>query len=56
MPFNGKLLQRNYYEHIVRDDESLELIRDYIRTNPVRWSEKAAAVAAGLGSSAPHRG
>ncbi|MGC8950794.1 MAG: transposase, partial [Chloroflexus sp.] len=29
--------QRNYYEHIIRNDESLNRIRDYIITNPVRW-------------------
>ena len=30
--------QRNYYEHIVRGDEDLERIREYIRNNPVNWS------------------
>lgn len=29
--------QRNYYEHVIRDDESLNLIREYIQTNPLRW-------------------
>ena len=29
--------QRNYFEHIIRDDKSLELIREYIATNPERW-------------------
>jgi len=29
--------QRNYYEHIIRDDESLNLIRNYIADNPLRW-------------------
>ncbi|MDZ7316107.1 MAG: hypothetical protein ONB24_08295 [candidate division KSB1 bacterium] len=37
--FNGRLWQRNYYERIIRDDESLWRIRDYIRSNPVRWCE-----------------
>jgi REP element-mobilizing transposase RayT len=36
-PFRGRLWQRNYYEHIVRDDGSLDRIRQYIRDNPVRW-------------------
>lgn len=31
--------QRNYYEHIIRNDRSLERIRDYIAVNPVTWSE-----------------
>jgi REP element-mobilizing transposase RayT len=35
--FRGRLWQRNYYEHIIRDDESLERIRQYIQNNPVRW-------------------
>ena len=30
--------QRNYYEHIVRDETSLLRIREYIVTNPARWS------------------
>ena len=34
---DGKLWQRNYYEHIVRDDDELQSIREYIATNPVRW-------------------
>lgn len=34
----GKLWQRNYYEHIIRGRRELDIIREYIRTNPVRWS------------------
>jgi len=29
--------QRNYYEHIIRDGE-LDRIREYVRTNPLRWA------------------
>jgi REP element-mobilizing transposase RayT len=29
--------QRNYYEHIIRDDHELDRIREYIRTNPLKW-------------------
>ncbi|MCS6885522.1 MAG: transposase [Acidobacteriota bacterium] len=29
--------QRNYYEHIIRDEQSLSHIRQYIRDNPLRW-------------------
>lgn len=29
--------QRNYYEHIIRDDESYLQIAEYILTNPERW-------------------
>ena len=36
-PFSKRLWQRNYYEHIIRDEESLNHIREYILTNPIRW-------------------
>ena len=29
--------QRNYYEHIIRTEESLNRIREYILQNPLRW-------------------
>ena len=29
--------QSNYYEHIIRDDEELNEIRDYILYNPEKW-------------------
>ncbi len=32
------LWQRNYYEHIVRDEKDLQRIRQYIHDNPLRWS------------------
>jgi len=35
----GKLWQRNYYEHIIRHDESLNRIRQYIMTNPGKWDQ-----------------
>ena len=35
----GKTLwQRNYYEHIVRNQESLQKIRSYIQMNPRSWA------------------
>ena len=33
------LWQRNYYEHIIRDDTELTRIRQYIINNPKRWEE-----------------
>ena len=30
--------QRNYYEHIIRDERSLHRIRRYIADNPARWA------------------
>jgi REP element-mobilizing transposase RayT len=31
------LWQRSYYEHVIRTEESLSRIREYIATNPLRW-------------------
>jgi REP element-mobilizing transposase RayT len=35
---NGKLWQRNYYEHIIRGEEGLVKIRNYVFTNPILWA------------------
>lgn len=54
-PFRGRLWQRNYYEHIVRDEESLDQIRQYIFDNPRRWAfdqENPAATISEPGSDA----
>ncbi len=37
-PFNRKLWQRNYYEHIIRDADELRRIRKYILENPAHWA------------------
>jgi REP element-mobilizing transposase RayT len=29
--------QRNYYDHVIRDDEDLNRIREYIINNPAKW-------------------
>jgi len=29
--------QRNYYEHIVRNETDLQRIREYIINNPLNW-------------------
>jgi hypothetical protein len=34
-----RLLQENFFEHIIRSVDELEKIRDYIRQNPARWHE-----------------
>ncbi|MCI0520367.1 MAG: transposase [Chloroflexi bacterium] len=31
--------QRNYYEHIIRDEADWQRIEDYIRANPARWAD-----------------
>jgi len=35
----GKIWQRNYFEHIIRNDNELEKIRTYIVNNPHKWNE-----------------
>jgi hypothetical protein len=35
--FDGKLWQRNYYEHIIRNDDELNRTRKYIINNPINW-------------------
>jgi len=36
-PFDRRLWQRNYYEHIIRSEVDLENTILYIQTNPDRW-------------------
>jgi REP element-mobilizing transposase RayT len=36
--FRRRLWQRNYYEHVVRDEKALDRIRRYIDENPARWA------------------
>lgn len=33
----NRFWQRNYYEHIVRNDMALDRIRQYIANNPAKW-------------------
>ena len=35
---NASLWQRNYYEHVVRSEEELNKVREYILCNPARWA------------------
>ena len=37
--FAGRLWQRNYYEHVIRDEDDLNRIRQYILDNPACWAE-----------------
>jgi len=37
-PFDRRLWQRNYYEYIIRHEETLNCIRRYIAENPIRWA------------------
>ncbi len=35
---NSAFWQRNYFEHIIRNDQDLQKTREYITTNPLRWT------------------
>jgi len=35
----ARVWQRNYYEHVIRDEAEYNLIASYIVTNPQRWME-----------------
>ncbi|MFH1798148.1 MAG: transposase [Candidatus Omnitrophota bacterium] len=37
--FEKPLWQRNYYEHIIRDEKDLNRIREYIQNNPLNWTD-----------------
>ncbi|MGK0617738.1 transposase [Meiothermus cerbereus] len=48
--------QRNYYEHIIRDDASLNRIRQYILNNPIKWALDGENPVVGVGlESTPTR-
>ena len=35
--FRGRLWQRNYYDHIIRNERELDRVREYIANNPAQW-------------------
>ena len=37
---SGRIWQRDYYEHVIRDPFELEQKRQYIRDNPLRWQQR----------------
>ncbi len=32
-----RIWQRNYHDHIIRDDNDLQRLRQYIQNNPMKW-------------------
>ncbi len=46
-----RLWQRNYFDRIIRDEEELNRVRQYVEENPLRWAEdpENPAVAQPLG-------
>jgi REP element-mobilizing transposase RayT len=39
MLFEKKLWQRNYYEHVIRNEKSYVSLSEYINNNPLKWEE-----------------
>ncbi|MFQ5863408.1 MAG: transposase, partial [Candidatus Brocadiales bacterium] len=37
-PFERHFWQRNYYEHVIRNEEDLNEIREYVINNPLKWA------------------
>ena len=37
-PFDRRVWQRNYYEHIIRSEAELDRVRAYIANNPLKWA------------------
>ncbi len=38
-PFNKRIWQRNYHEHVIRDDVDYDRIATYIINNPMTWED-----------------
>jgi len=54
LPSPGKLWHRNYYEHVIRNEDELNRIRKYIQENPAQWAfdqENPISVGVGLVST-----
>ena len=45
-----KIWQRNYYEHIIRNDDELNRIREYIANNPAQWETDRENPNVGVGA------
>ncbi len=37
-PFEKRIWQRSFYDHVIRDDEDMNRVREYIRSNPLQWA------------------
>jgi len=38
-PFNKKVWQKSFYDHVIRNEQEYRMIWEYIDTNPLRWAE-----------------
>jgi len=41
--FDRRIWQRNYWEHIIRDEKSFSRISEYIKNNPKKWLDDKLA-------------
>jgi len=53
-PFDRKLWQRNYYDHIIRNDKDLNRIREYVRSNPANWDTDQENPESHIGKTGEH--
>ena len=38
-PFNKRLWQRSFYDHVIRTEKAYIKYREYIQTNPLKWDD-----------------
>ena len=36
--FEKRIWQRSFYDHVIRDDDDYNRVREYIQNNPLRWA------------------
>jgi hypothetical protein len=53
---SGDIWQRNYFEHILRDQADYERIAGYILENPVNWDKDEENPRKSAGDAAAYRG
>jgi REP element-mobilizing transposase RayT len=46
--------KRSFYDHVIRDDKDLDRVREYIETNPIRWSLRERPEGWGPDRSGPY--
>ncbi|MCK4730578.1 MAG: transposase [Candidatus Aenigmarchaeota archaeon] len=39
LDISGKIWQRSFYDHIIRNERSLDAVREYISNNPENWEQ-----------------
>ena len=39
LKYFGKIWQRSFYDHVIRNERTLKAIREYILDNPINWEQ-----------------